>query len=210
MLLGCTLISVVSLIIWTMYLDMVERIVVSWRWIQWPRLMLYSATATVSGRMATVHSDRQIRQVFSPSARVAPALEKPVLVTFLPYMSMTFNCISRLLSRHNIKSVSLLLKKIPSFLRPVKDDLGLKTPGVYSAPCKCGQVCIGQTSCSIETRVKEHQHNIRLEHPDKSAMAKWNINLGHRIHLQDTTILSTKSRYMDQMRPLRLSYTPAT
>jgi hypothetical protein len=35
-----------------------------------------------------------------------------------------FNHISRLLSRHNIKSVGLLPKKIPSFLRPVKDDLG--------------------------------------------------------------------------------------
>jgi hypothetical protein len=30
-------------------------------------------------------------------------------------------------------------------------------------------------------------------------MAEHSINLGHHIQLQDTTILSTKSRYMDRM-----------
>jgi hypothetical protein len=83
----------------------------------------------------------------------------------------------------------------------VKDDVGLKTPGMCSVPCKCGQVYIGQTGRSIETRVKKHQRHIHLEHLDldKSAVAKHSINLGHCIQLQDTTILSTKSRYMDWM-----------
>ena len=35
--------------------------------------------------------------------------------------------------RDNIKSVSLPSRQISSFLRPVKDDLGLRTAGVYSA-----------------------------------------------------------------------------
>jgi hypothetical protein len=81
----------------------------------------------------------------------------------------------------------------------VKDDLGLKTPGVYSVPCKCGEVYIRQTGCSIETRVKEHQHHICLQYPDKSAVAELSFNLDHHNQLQDTTILSTKSRYMDRM-----------
>jgi hypothetical protein len=78
---------------------------------------------------------------------------------------MTFNSISRLLSKHNIKSVGLPLKKIPRFLLPVKDDLGLKTPGVYSMPCKNCQVYTRQTGNSTETRIKE-QHHMRLEQPD--------------------------------------------
>jgi hypothetical protein len=60
----------------------------------------------------------------------------------------------------------------------------------------------GEKTCKREVKgsspYKGHQHHIRLEHPHKSAMAEHSINLGHRIQLQDTTILSTKSRYMDQ------------
>jgi hypothetical protein len=81
----------------------------------------------------------------------------------------------------------------------VKDDMELTTPGMNGVPCECGQVYIGQTGHSIETSVKEHQRHICLGHPDKSAMAKHSIHLGHCIQLQNTTILSNKSRYMDQM-----------
>jgi hypothetical protein len=102
-----------------------------------------------------------------------------------------------MLSRHNIKSVGLLPRKIASFLPPVKDDLGLKTPGVYSIPCKCGQVYIGQTGRSIDTRIKEHHRHICLAHPDKSAVDEHSISRGNHIQLQNTKILSTKSRYMD-------------
>jgi hypothetical protein len=121
------------------------------------------------------------------------------LVALLPFVNTTFNRISRMLSRHNIKSVGLPPRKIANFLRPVKDDLGLKTPGVYSIPCECGQVYIEQTGCSIDTRIKEHHQHIRLAHPDKSAVAEHSISRGHRIQLQNTKILSTKSRYMDQL-----------
>jgi hypothetical protein len=68
---------------------------------------------------------------------------------------------------------------------------------VYSVPCECGQIYIEQTGRSIDTEGQGAP--IRLEHPDKSAVAEHSINLGHRIQLQDITILSTKSRYMDRM-----------
>jgi hypothetical protein len=64
----------------------------------------------------------------------------------------------------------------------VKDDLGLKTPGVYSIPCECGQVYIGQTGRSIDTRIKEHHRHIRLAHPDKSAVGEHSISRGHPRH----------------------------
>jgi hypothetical protein len=144
------------------------------------------------------YSDRQIRWALNPSESVAPPPEVPASVAFLPYVSTNFNRIGRLLSRHNIKSVGLPPKKIPSFLRPVRYYLELNTPGLYSAPCECGQVYIGQTGRSIQTTIKEHQCHIRLEQPHKSAVAEHRINLGHRINFQHTTVLSTKT-YMDRI-----------
>jgi hypothetical protein len=48
-------------------------------------------------------------------------------------------------------------------------------------------------------RVKEHQRHIRLEHPDKSAVAEHSVDLGHRIQLHNTSILATKTQYMDRI-----------
>jgi len=42
------------------------------------------------------------------------------LVPFFPFVSMTSNHISRVMSRHNIQSVGLLLKKISIFFSPCK------------------------------------------------------------------------------------------
>jgi hypothetical protein len=144
------------------------------------------------------YGDRQILYAIDPAKRAAATPEKPTSVAFLPFVNTTFNRISRMLFRH-IKSVGLPQRKIASFLRPFKDDLRLKTPGVYSIPCECGQVYIGQTSCSIDTRIKKHHWHNRLAHPHKSAVAEHSITQGHRIQLQYTKILFTKSIYMDPL-----------
>jgi hypothetical protein len=42
--------------------------------------------------------------------------------------------------------------------------------------------------------------DIRLkEHPDKSAIAEDSIDQGHRIQFHNSSILTTKSRYMDRI-----------
>jgi hypothetical protein len=105
----------------------------------------------------------------------------------------------RVLARHNIKSVGLLNMKLSSLLRPVKDHLGLRTPGVYRISCECGRVYIGQTGRFVDIRLKEHQRYIRLEHPDRSAVAEHSIDQGHRIQFHNASILATKTRYMDRI-----------
>jgi hypothetical protein len=101
------------------------------------------------------YTDRQIRGAFNPPPRVAQPDETPDSVAFLPYVGPIFNRINRVLSRHNSKTVGLLPRKMSSFLLSVKDDLGLKTPRVYSIHCECGHVYIRQTGSSIDTRLKE-------------------------------------------------------
>jgi hypothetical protein len=80
---------------------------------------------------------------------------RPISVAFLLYAWPIFSRISRVLARHNIKSVVLPHKKISRFLRPVKAILEFSTPGVYRIPCECGRVCIGQTVYSVDTRLRE-------------------------------------------------------
>jgi hypothetical protein len=119
---------------------------------------------------------------------------KPHSVAFLPFVGTVFNHISRVLARHNIKSVGLPHVKLSSLLRPVKDHLGLRTPGVYRIPCECGRVYIGQMGRSVDIRIKEHQRHIQLEHPDKSAVAEDSIDQGYRIQFYNSSILATKTR----------------
>jgi hypothetical protein len=52
-----------------------------------------------------------------------------------------------MLAKQSIKCIALPPRKNSSLLRPAKVDLGLRTPGIYSIPCECGQVYIGQTGC---------------------------------------------------------------
>jgi len=87
---------------------------------------------------------------------------------------------------HITKMVDLPLRKVISFLQPIKDDLSFKTPGVYRISCECGKVYIRQIGHSIKHRIKEHHWNIRLYHPDKSGVAKYSTNLGYCIQFQDT------------------------
>jgi hypothetical protein len=81
----------------------------------------------------------------------------------------------------DMASCSSCMNQISGFLWSVKDILGLRTPGTYRIPCECSKVYIGHTGLSMNARLKEHQWHIRLEHPDKSAVAEHSVNLGHRL-----------------------------
>jgi hypothetical protein len=53
-----------------------------------------------------------------------------------------------------------------------EDDMGLKTSSICSIPYEYGEVYIGQTGHSIETRVSEHYCNIQLYQLEKLAIAE--------------------------------------
>jgi len=55
-------------------------------------------------------------------------------VAFFPFVGPTSNCISRILTRHSIKTVGLMSRNVASFLQHIKNDLNLKTPSVLQHP----------------------------------------------------------------------------
>jgi hypothetical protein len=117
----------------------------------------------------------------------------------LPYQSSTSHKISRLLARHNIRTIHVPTKKTSHLLRPVKDDPGLQVPGIYSIPCECGKTYVGHTNRTIEARRKEHMRHFRLGQPEKSAVAQHAIETGHMIEFNNTTRLVRTEGYMDRI-----------
>jgi hypothetical protein len=106
-----------------------------------------------------------------------------------------------MLAKHNIKSVALPPRKIYSYLPPVKDALGLRTLGIYSIPCECGRVYIGQSGRSIQLRIKEHNRHIRLAQPHKSAVLTKTTLLNYRTQnsslLKPDTLINSSGKLLD-------------
>jgi hypothetical protein len=123
---------------------------------------------------------------------------KPTSFALLPYVQMTYGWLTGILAKYSIKFVGLPPRKISSFLHPVKDDLLVRTAGVYIIPYGCGQVYIRQPGRSIETRIKEHHWHIWLGHPDTLALAEIGFSHNHVIKFQDTRIFAIVY-YMEQL-----------
>ena len=105
--------------------------------------------------------------------------DKPISTAYLPYTQTTFGRLSRMLAKHNIKSVALPHRKIASYLPPFKEAIGLRTPGIYSIPCECVSVYVGQSGWAIQHRINEHSKHVKLAQPNKSAVAEHCINFDH-------------------------------
>jgi hypothetical protein len=132
------------------------------------------------------HSLNDIRQAIHSKQKKELEKIKPKGIAVLPYQQTISNKIS-------------IPKKNIHMLRMVKDDLGLKVPGVYRIPCECGKVYVGQRGRSIDARCKEHMRHICLDQPEKSVVAEHSVNTGHQIDFSNITILDGTSGYMDRV-----------
>ncbi|KAJ4430702.1 hypothetical protein ANN_19293 [Periplaneta americana] len=123
--------------------------------------------------------------------------EKPATAC-LPFTGKLSGKISRLLHKHGIKTIHKPPPKIRNKVRSVKDDLGLRVPGIYRIPCECDAAYIGQTGRTIAMRLSEHQRSIRLMQPEKSGLAEHCIEKSHRANFNNTEILVKCAGYWDR------------
>lgn len=123
--------------------------------------------------------------------------EQEKKLAFLPFCGSVSGKKSRLLKRHNIKSVFRPPVKIRQLLRPVEDAAGLRTPWTHRISCECGQSYVGQTVRTIEKRRKEHERCFRLRYPEKSVLAEHALENGQRIKFDDTAVVARTDVFWD-------------
>jgi hypothetical protein len=105
------------------------------------------------------YSTQQIRRAMKPPTTTDKTKDKPTSTAYISYTQATYGRLSRMLTKLNVKNIPLPPKKISNYLPPVKDAVVLKTPDIYSIPCECEKVFIGQSSRSIQIRIKEHERH---------------------------------------------------
>ncbi|XP_076390580.1 uncharacterized protein LOC105662853 [Megachile rotundata] len=122
----------------------------------------YNKTVTPDRINRTI--DRLTNQTTKPTHKhTTDTHDKEHATTFLPYIQGTTDRIGRILRKHNIRTVFTTHTKIGQLLTSPKDPQPqLSTPGVYKIPCSCGQIYIGETGRSVNTRLTEHECCARL------------------------------------------------
>jgi NH3-dependent NAD+ synthetase len=84
--------------------------------------MSWSSSRPLSGKtgiVSNIYDKPPTQRLESQSRKTSPPL--------LPSVQATYRRLSRILAKRDVQSVDLSPRKISSFLRPVKEDLGLRT-----------------------------------------------------------------------------------
>lgn len=94
--------------------------------------------------------------------------------------------------------------KIRHYLRSVKDNIPLRTQGVYEVPCSCGSSYIGQTKRSIGVRLNEHVKAVRDKDVNKSAIYQHLVEndtdiSSHSIRFDQAKVISTDRFYTHRL-----------
>ena len=120
------------------------------------------------------------------------------ILSILPYVKGTTDRIGRILNKHNIQtSISLNHPKRQEILRNPKDQRPPHSASqVYKISCSCGLVYIGKTGRMVNLWIKEHQRDVRLKHVTQSALSEHNIETGHQILFDKTTIIANITSYL--------------
>ena len=120
----------------------------------------------------------------------------------LPYIQGTTDKIANILRKKQIKVAFSPPNTLKGMLDHAKDQTDpRKNKGVYSIPCDCGKVYIGETGRSIQTRLKEHNADITHNRAKQSALAEHSVASKHHISLENAKVIINIEHYT--MRRIR-------
>ena len=92
---------------------------------------------------------------------------------FLPYIKGTTDKLAKTLKRNKIQTFFTPPNTIRNMVNSLKDPINPKTyKGMYSIPCSCEKLYIGEIERSMETRFKEHSADLRHDRHKKSVLAE--------------------------------------
>ena len=117
----------------------------------------------------------------------------------LPFVDKLSQNLGKILHKAGIKTVYKMNNKLNSrIIKRGKDILPKENIKgvVYQLNCGgCDAVYVGETKRRINTRIKEHENNIRLVSATNSVITDHRINSGHDFGWKDFKILNKESNY---------------
>lgn len=115
----------------------------------------------------------------------------------LPYIKDTTDKITKILNKHNIDVSFTPANTIRQLFNSVKDPINPNLQkGVYVIPCSCGKEYIGETSRSLNIRIKEHTVDLRRERTSKSSLAEHVHSSSQYIYMEEVKLVRKEEHYL--------------
>ena len=119
-------------------------------------------------------------------------------LTYIPHLSLK---LQNILKKMGVDKVSFKINnKLQDKFSKLKDKVPVdeQTHVIYSIPCSCRKIYIGQTSNSLKTRIQKHKSDIRLE-KTSTAFAQHIKSTKHTPQFADTNILNIEKTYKKRL-----------
>lgn len=117
----------------------------------------------------------------------------------LPYVAGVTERLARILRSQNIRVTEKPLQKIRNHLVHPKNAVDPldRRGAVYKVKCvDCGAKYVGETKRTTRTRIEEHKRALRLDQPEKSAMAEHALTTGHDVDWAGVEVVDREDHWL--------------
>jgi len=118
-------------------------------------------------------------------------IDDPVSIVKLPFIHVTIDKIAHKLKKHKALATFNPISTIKSSLKFVNDLVNPKDmKGVYSIPCSCGILYIGEAGRSTHLHIYEHAPDIRHKRSHSSTIFEHVEKTMHHVCIEDSQVIA--------------------